>query len=84
MLKSLKFFSPDLTFIIIINRIFIQDINHFSPNRTVINVSPVNVSPLMRLNCKLKVFLVIKPELSNIVFRPLSLFLTSKFYLKNI
>jgi hypothetical protein len=28
-------------FIIIINRIFIQDINHFSPKRTVINASPV-------------------------------------------
>ena len=27
--------------IIIINRIFIQDVNHFSPKRTVINVSPV-------------------------------------------
>ena len=25
------------------NRIFIQDINHFSPKRTVINVSPVNM-----------------------------------------
>ena len=30
--------------IIIINRIFIQDINHFSPKRTVINVSPVKYS----------------------------------------
>jgi hypothetical protein len=28
-------------FIIIINRIFIQDINHFSRKRTVINMSPV-------------------------------------------
>ena len=34
-----------IIFIIIINRIFIQDINHFSPKRTVINVSPViNIS----------------------------------------
>jgi uncharacterized membrane protein len=39
--KAHTFTGTMFIIIIVINRIFIQEINHFSPKGTVINVSPV-------------------------------------------